>query len=519
MKPSFNLLGEKWIPCVKADGQSQVLNLKDVFARAHDFFDLAGDSPLVTAALYRFLLAILHRVYQGPSSHAAWHEIWATKAFDTLEPKIEDYLETWRERFYLFHDTHPFYQTETAKGQLKPISKLMQVHGNASGNNALLFDHHPDDFSEADLPTCARALIAAQTFGFAGLSGIKGKEEKFTDAACARGALFLAQGNNLFETLSLNLIRYDDELPIRQRGEDCPCWEMEDPFTDRAFPNGYVDYLTWQSRRIKLILADSASSKTACVREMRMSQGLPVHASLMQGDPMKRYRKEEERGWLVLRFNEERALWRDSIALFTLQEEQKNKPPAVMNWLAQLAFARGYLERSQTLQYLALGMASEPGQDKIYFHRAERMPLPLAYLGDENALNTLRSALQVAEQVGDVRDSALSRAGYRVAVEQLLPKRKPDHHLSDNEKKGIQNIKSDLALERRYWSQMELAFLYTFEQIPFNPSDALRQWKTQIKSTAQHVFDETTRGLGVSARALRAVSLARQQLQEELKRV
>lgn len=517
MTPSFNLLDEKWIPCVKAGGQSQVLNLKDVFVFARDFADLAGDSPLVTTALYRFLLAILHRVYQGPSSHAAWNEIWSARKFDV--EKITGYLETWRERFYLFHDTHPFYQSETAKGQLKPISKLLQVHGNASGNNALLFDHHPDDFSEADLPTCARALIAAQSFGFAGLSGIKGKEEKFTDASCTRGALFLAQGNNLFETLVLNLIRYDGELPIRQRREDRPCWEMEDPFAVRTFPNGYVDYLTWQSRRIKLILANPASSNLARVREMRMSQCLPIHTSLMQGDPMKRYRKDEERGWLVLRFNESRALWRDSVALFTLKEEGKNKPPAVMSWLAQLTFSRGYLERSQTLQYLALGMASEPGQDKIYFHRAERMPLPLAYLGDDNALNTLRNALQVAEQVGDVRESALSRAGYRIAIEQLLPKRKPDHRLSDNEKTGVQNLKSDLALERRYWAQMELAFVYTFERIPSNPSDALQEWKTQIKSTAQNVFDQATRGLGTSARTLRAVSLARQQLQEELKRV
>jgi hypothetical protein len=66
---------------------------------------------------------------------------------------------------------------------------------------------------------------------------------------------------------------------------------------------------------------------------------------------------------------------------------------------------------------------------------------------------------------------------------------------------------------------MELAFLYTFEQIPSNPSDALQQWKTQIRSTVLKVFEVAARGLGTSGRTLRAVSLARQQLQEEVKRI
>ena len=78
------------------------------------------------------------------------------------------------------------------------------------------------------------------------------------------GFSVLANGENLFETLALNLVIYDsaNNKPIVSvsDGKDIPFWEREQSLTqssieekDGTFPLGYLDYLTWQSRRIKLI--------------------------------------------------------------------------------------------------------------------------------------------------------------------------------------------------------------------------------------------------------------------------
>ena len=70
---SFNLVDKPWIPCIKNDGTQVTLNLQQVMSQAHKIRALTGDTPLITAALHRFLLTILHRVF-GPDSEDEWAE-------------------------------------------------------------------------------------------------------------------------------------------------------------------------------------------------------------------------------------------------------------------------------------------------------------------------------------------------------------------------------------------------------------------------------------------------------------
>ncbi len=75
MDSQFNLVDKPWIPCIRQDGQVVELSLRDTLAQAHTLRELGGESPLVTVALHRLLLAILHRVY-GPQGYDAWHDLW-----------------------------------------------------------------------------------------------------------------------------------------------------------------------------------------------------------------------------------------------------------------------------------------------------------------------------------------------------------------------------------------------------------------------------------------------------------
>ena len=63
---SFDLIEEKWLPCVMLDNSLKSLSLRDVLTDAHNIRELIGDSSPVTIALHRLLLAILHRALNAP---------------------------------------------------------------------------------------------------------------------------------------------------------------------------------------------------------------------------------------------------------------------------------------------------------------------------------------------------------------------------------------------------------------------------------------------------------------------
>ena len=103
----FNLIDEPWIPVRFPDGTRAELNLRDTLLRAKDIAVIEDASPLVVAALHRFLLAVLYRALEGPT------DIDQAKGwFKSGLPadKIDGYLKHWHPRFWLFDEKYPFGQ-------------------------------------------------------------------------------------------------------------------------------------------------------------------------------------------------------------------------------------------------------------------------------------------------------------------------------------------------------------------------------------------------------------------------
>ncbi|MCX8203855.1 MAG: type I-E CRISPR-associated protein Cse1/CasA, partial [Nitrososphaeria archaeon] len=250
----FNLVDEPWVPCIfPGQSRAQLLSLRDTFRRAHEVADLGDRSPLVTAALYRLLLAVLHRVY-GPRDEEAWEELWNQGSFDE---GVERYLTQWRERFDLFHPTHPFYQVAGLEADLAgPAHKLSLDF--SGGDNPLLFDHTTDENPLAITPDePARYLLAAQSFAAPGiLVNRRGVFQSGKASHLFRSAVILNIGSNLFETLMLNLVAYHGaaEQPFEFDDEDdIPAWEDDQPTRPETRRlRGYLDLLTWQSRQVLL---------------------------------------------------------------------------------------------------------------------------------------------------------------------------------------------------------------------------------------------------------------------------
>jgi CRISPR system Cascade subunit CasA len=503
MHPTFNLIDEAWIPCVEAEGHLSERGLQDVLAQAHVMRELAGESPLVTAALYRLLLAVVHRVF-GPAGYDAWYDMWEAGQFDASQ--LAAYMDAWRHHFDLFDAAHPFYQAADDRVKPKPVNSL--VLDLAFGNKATLFDHSLDAERICLTPgEAARAVIAAQAFGLAGLSGLP---QKFTDGTCARGVMFLIQGETLFETLMLNLLRYpteDDVLP--HSPEDRPAWEMEDPYSpERSRPHGYLDYLTWHSRRV-LLLPEEATTGIA-ISQMTLAPGLRLAGEVL--DPMKHYRVDEKRGYLVQRFNEDRALWRDSSALFKLRD-RGYRPPRTFYWLSELIEEGGSdVRKSQARRYLALGMANN--QAKVDFYRSESCPLPLRYLTDESLVERLDEALKMAE---DVRNQ-LWGAARTLAALTLSPQ-------SDSEagrkpaREDLDRLTDQWAVERDYWSGLELPFRRMMEDLPKDVEGVLANWRERLRQTAWAALERVAGDLERDTRNLKATVQAREQLAAGLGKV
>jgi CRISPR system Cascade subunit CasA len=509
--PTYNLLDEPWLPCIMDDGHAQNLSLADTLTRAHEVRELFDESPLVTAALHRLLLAILHRNF-GPADKEEWFELWRRGRWN--EERLAEYFTRWHERFELFHPERPFYQVPEIPGAgRQPISILFQEL--SSGNNTTLFDHSYEDAPPATDPVrAARGVVARQAYsvGFG-----KSQPFYFSDSPLIRGFSVIVLGANLFETLALNLIRYDRENPIPQssRRKDLPVWEQERPEQPRkegTVPGGYLDYLTWQSRRVHLY----AEGDPPLVRYCQLQQGLKLADPALL-DPLKCYRKDPKRGYVAITFREERALWRDSHALLDAAEEP-NRRPGIFDWLAALAEKprAESLGVKEAYRFAAFGLATDQGKAaSVTLWRQERLPLPLRYLEDRELLGDLRSALTYVEELArDLRSAAWSFAKVLLTPPEgtgLAPRREE-----------IEPIADSLAPERRFWPVLEAPFLKLMTRMAELDSGAreeeLLQWRQDARGAALNALEETVRDLTASTRELRAVAVTERAFRRNLRR-
>jgi len=514
MTVSFDLVDEPWIPCIRCDGMRDELSLHETLAQAQDLWEIHAYSPLETAALYRFLIAILHRVL-APQNRAGWVRLWEAKQFDMAS--LDEYLNEWNQkrRFDLFDDERPFYQVTDEATLGKPGNLNKMMHHVASGITATLFDHHLD--TEQEGVTCtpaeaARALLAVQAFGLG--------YQRFVDAPCAKGAVFLVRGESLFETLMLNLVRYPDEDVMPSDADDQPAWEMNDPFEPvRSIPKGYLDYLTWQNRRIKLL--PEQSSRGTVVRQMAWAPGLRLNSEVL--DSMKHYRKGAK-GWEVLSFSDSKALWRDSATLFQLSNTEDQTLKA-LGWVSRLTRHRA-TALSPAYRLMALGMAKN--RAKVQFFRSELTPLPLDYFRDESGelVSCLSQALQNAEDVGRLLQTAfpsmnsavftLARLVVKPATGDKELERLPT---SKEVQKRIINLANSWGVERYYWSGMELYFYRLVNDLPNDLQAALDEWYKQLHRAAKYAFERAEAYAGQDRRTQRAIVKAREQFDRGLGRI
>ncbi|MCK9459123.1 MAG: type I-E CRISPR-associated protein Cse1/CasA [Proteobacteria bacterium] len=501
MGVSFNLVSEHWIPCVRSDGSFVELGIEEVLGRAAEIAEIRDQSPLVTAALHRLLLAVLHRAQDGPRSLAEWEKLWARGSWNM--GVVGKYLAKWRDRFDLFDEKHPFFQIAgfamVGKGadDSKSSFAIRMFQELANGNNDTLFDHTVEEVDHPLPPAvAARALVATQAFaiggGVCGVSTTFGKHPNLTHAPLVGGVVSLLRGKNLWETLALNLLVVDDERPIPATRDDGPCWERDLPEPPRErLPRGYLDYLTWQSRAARLV--PEAGSTGTVVREVHFAQGQALPGDLLR--PEFSHHMNEKRGVIRIRLSENRALWRDSAALFTSRAEPGGRDlrAAAVAQAASL-YSKDVLPRDRALSSTVLGLANDKA--KVLLWRMESMPISERLLNDDLVAAYLVTALADAQE------------GH-LAVWAALK------GLTGSMKDGMQVVRE--IGERRYWADLEPRFWALLNDIGHGDAPMLR-WRENVVRCARRSFSAAAENsAGRSARELAGRVAAEKTLNKKLR--
>jgi hypothetical protein len=259
-------------------------------------------------------------------------------------------------------------------------------------------------------------------------------------------------------------------------------------------------------------------------------------------DPMQAHLKPEDKGYIALAFNTDKALWRDSESLLRLADDpQQCRPIKAVKWLSLIArFEPTILPK--TLRLAAFGMSKD--QAKVEFLSQNTMPLPLDYLQRDDLLPHVRAALELAEKTGKLLKrcafvlawliikpqrlaKGLDKVGSDLDAESDVDKKwamakravEEKTPIRDNDLPNFYKLFSSFGVERLYWSQLETHFYRLIQDLPGDPEAAKEKWRGHLGRVARAVFNQAIAYAGADRRALRAIVKAEEQFRFGLARL
>ena len=274
----FNLIEESLIRVIDRECQIKEVSLMDVILHAHEYIDLSGELPTQDVAVLRVILAVLHTVFSRvdlegnvsaledeDEAYERWKALWDRGQFP--EKPIKEYLEQWKERFWLFHPRWPFGQVAGLDYGTKYDAPKLNGEISESGNKVRLFSSYAGKEKESlSYAQAARWLLYINAFDDTSAKPSKeGKEkaekEGFKMESPGAGwlgkvGLIVIKGNNLFETLMYNFILVQVHRDNEISDEEKPVWENEFFSVQERkkinVPNNLSALYTLQSRRLLL---------------------------------------------------------------------------------------------------------------------------------------------------------------------------------------------------------------------------------------------------------------------------
>lgn len=400
----FNLLTEPWVRVRRPDNTVQEVSLTDALLHAQDYVDLAGEMPTQDAAVLRLLLAVLFTVFsrvdakgkpqplaQSDDALERWSELWQLGHFPA-EP-VRDYLEQWKNRFWLFHPTHPFWQVPTLSNGIAFDGKKLNGERAESGNKTPLFQN----ISKAECAVLTYAQAARWLIYQNGYDERGGRPKASNKPRHGVGWLgqigFVAvKGKNLYETLLRNMAFSTEQDALQEK--QLPCWEREHARTEQSveivMPKNQAELLTLQSRRILLIRSEEMPG----VVGYEVLGGDYWDSENAFGEQMTLWRrtsKENEKVTYEPQQHEMgKQLWRELPAML----DPEGRKPGVLIWNQKLQSLR-ILSKKEQIVISVVGIRYDDQGASVKDVYTDQLEMQLATLNDLGRKWTVRISREV----------------------------------------------------------------------------------------------------------------------------
>ena len=514
--PEYNLLDEPWIPVRLVDGTITDVGLLELLRRTTDIADLACELPTQSIAIQRLLLAIAYRV-ATPRDARDWARQWDDGA--PTEQMIE-YLEQWRDRFYLFGGRFPFMQVADLRTAKDAVSGLEKLIADVPNGEQFFTTRHGRALACIPPSEAARWLVHAQAYdpsgirsGAVGDSQVKGgKGYPIGPAWCGHLGLVWLKGQDLDETLVLNLI---PASTAALRGVDSSTewgacsWEVSEPETSVRGDYSLLDpagtprelsiprLLTWHSRRIRLVGDSSGVTGVVLAQGDKLA---PQEMRLYEAQSLWRYSTPQSKKfktdvYMPRKFEAGRALWRNlpgtlptviTVQGVDKQPKQEFLPSATLSFHYQLDNASIQTSYPKVMRIQAVGVTYGPQESTFEDIYSDELTLSVAVMRVEREDlsaeidRQVRLTEDVARDVGNLAANLARAAG----------------ESGDGASDGARDRAKEL-----FFSAVDNDFRAWLTQVDGLESarDVGRRWERTLRQHATDIQTELVRGASSSA--------------------
>ncbi len=385
----FNLLTEPWVRVRLPDNTVQEVSLTDALVHAQEYMDLAGEMSTQDAAMLRLLLAVLFTVFSRvnevgepepledeETALERWGALWELKRFP--EQPIRDYLEQWKDRFWLFHPERPFWQIAELRNGIEFDGKKLNGERAQSGNKTPLFQSVSGETCESlTYAQAARWLVHQNGYDERGGRPKAGNKPRHGVGWLGQIGFVEVKGENLFETLMRNMAFPEDDEAIRE--EQKPCWEQEQPRTEQSVeirvPQNAAELLTLQSRRILLKRSEEGKSVTG-YEVLGGDYWSPENAFAEQMTLWRKTSKENEKvTYMPQQHDASVQLWREFPTMLNPEEHK----PGVLSWNLRLQNA-GLLGSKEQICLKTIGIQYDEQGASVKDSYSDQLSMQLALL-------------------------------------------------------------------------------------------------------------------------------------------
>ena len=514
--PEFNLLDEAWIPVRLLDGTIADVGLLELLRRTTDIADLACELPTQSIAIQRLVLAIAYRV-APPGDARDWARQWDDGA--PTERMIE-YLERWRDRFYLFGGRFPFMQVADLRTAKDSVSGLEKLIADVPNGEQFFTTRHGRALACIPPSEAARWLVHAQAYdpsgirsGAVGDSQVKGgKGYPIGPSWCGHLGLVWLKGKDLDETLVLNLIPADAAglRGVESSTEWGACsWEAAEPENAVRGDYSLLDpsgtprdvsiprLLTWHSRRIRLVGDSSGVTGVVLAQGDKLA---PQEMRLYEPQSLWRYSTPQSKKfktdvYMPRKFEAGRALWRNlpgtlptvtTVQGVDKQPKQEFLPSATLSFHYQLDNALIEATYPKVMRIQAVGVTYGPQEATFEDIYSDELTLSVAVMRVEHEDlsaeidRQVRLTEEIARHVGNLAANLVRAAG----------------ESGDGAGDGARDRAKEL-----FFSTVDTDFRTWLTQVDGRESarDAGRRWERSLRQHALDIQAELVRGASSSA--------------------